>query len=154
MKEHLNRNGNNSGYTIIELMAVLSIGAVLTYTAIINQWQLRKSASRVAAQSDYRHVKTGIYAIDADPESVTTFDIETQLGPGPLPPPLDKISLSKNIQLDYARRSEVTFTEGEGDSARTITAYLTQYQLRTAVARRIFRYWDRNGEVVEQEIAY
>lgn len=131
----------SNGFTIVELIVVISVVGILAALAIPNWREARVRAYDATAQSDFRNLKTVVYAESSDPELVPSYIILNQMGPGSLTGSLANATLSEDVQLDYAiRLNLLNFID------------LQAIQLSHRKGDHYYRLIEVNGERVEQTI--
>ena len=126
----------SKGFSLVELLCAVTTIGILAATAIPNYQEIKQRAFESVALSDYKNVKTAIFADIFESESSDSFIIFNQKGPLRLPSPLQEAGLSKNVTLNFALK------------ANNIIAY----QLTHDKGKYYHRFVDFNGSIIEQKI--
>ena len=134
----------NKGFTFIEVLVVVSLVGVLSAIALANYHMFSSNALDKSALSDYRHIKVALLDVIADQNGSNRIVIRNAVGPATLPAPLTMVKLSPNV------RASVVHVTRYRNNRRPRTNTTIDVYNREGTTR--YRYTERNGLIVEQEI--
>lgn len=136
---------NSAGFTLVELLISLAIIAALAGIATTNFYAYVGNAQDKAALNDYRNIKLALTDLLTDENAPNRIAIRRASGPMTLPAPMQAISLSPKVRLDFTYVRRVR-RNGRVRTTTNIDVFNQEGSVR-------YRYRERNGVVREQEIA-
>ncbi len=131
----------NKGFSLVELLVVISIVSILAGIAIANFSYMKRTASNIAAQSDYANLKKITYALSSDANNIPFFFMFSKNGPRRLPYPLNNVGLSDGVRLSYFTWLPLGFGRGA-----------ISFSLYHKNGTNRYRYYEFNGKSVDQVI--
>jgi prepilin-type N-terminal cleavage/methylation domain-containing protein len=94
----------NRGYTLIELMVVITIISILAGISLANFGQFQRNASDKVALSDYVNLKKVIYGAISESEDSPYYLFFNLEGERRLPVPLEQGVLSSDVRAPFVMR--------------------------------------------------
>ena len=137
------KNENNSGFTFVELLVVVSLIGVLATIAIVNYNSFAYKSADATAQTDYRHVKVALLDALTDPDAPDRYIARRIKGPTSLPTPLQAVYLSDGVE------ATVFFDARRRRNRRPRT--LARVQVFHYDGSKTYVYTEVNGQITEQE---
>ncbi len=129
------------GFTLVEVLVVVSIIGILSALSIVNWSEFRSRAYDKVALSDYTHIKQAVYALINDSERSPYYFMYGLKGPRKLPEPLSNGALSEGVYLSYILRIPVL---GGGE--------LIAFDIKHKNGKYRYKYIERNGQGNDQVI--
>lgn len=136
-------NRAEAGFSLVELLTVTALIGVLAGLALINSREFRERAYDTASISDYRNLKTVVFAEEQESQgdASSNYMIFARTGPAELPPPLQQARLGRDVQLFFALRLTIGPTS------------IVAFQVAHNKGPNLYRYISINETVTEQIIA-
>lgn len=95
------RKANKSPLTKLEWLVIGVVAVACLRLAIPNFFELRTRAADASAYAVYEEVKDFLMTSASNSQSLPTALVFNQSGPGSLPSPFSKITLSNNVKISY-----------------------------------------------------
>ena len=130
------------GFTLVEILVVISIIGILSGLAMVNFQGVWASAYDTSAESDYRNIKVALFDQISDSSEARRIVIRRAIGPTNLPSPFEHVNISSNVEVDIVHITRLRRRR----RPRTSTTINVNHR----EGKKRYRYRESNGVVTEQ----